>query len=139
MNIIIFSSLFFVFSCARINQDSRDQKTRHGVMPIGSAEINTNEKPKNIQQHFEQSSILRGKAIYKKQCLSCHGDQGLGDGPDAGKQSHPPANLQKLARDVPNFKFFMSISQWDGKMPGWKEQFNESDREDLVSYIKTFR
>lgn len=105
-------------------------------MPIGARK---NEKPKNIQQHFEQSSILRGKAIYNKHCLACHGDQGLGDGPDAGKQSHPPANLKKLVREVPDFKFFMSISQWDGKMPGWKDQFNESDREDLVAYIKTFR
>ncbi len=37
-----------------------------------------------------------------------------------------PANLKKLAREVRDFKFFMSISQWPGDMPGWKEPSNEN-------------
>lgn len=77
--------------------------------------------------------------LYEKHCLSCHGKNGEGDGPLALKSDHKPANLRKLAKEVPNFKFFMSISQWQGDMPGWKEKFNETDREDLVAYIKSFK
>lgn len=143
MNKLIFSILFLVFSCASINRSSREKynqehNIRHGVVPVETHVITKSEKP-TIVQNMKQASISRGHDLYKKHCLSCHGDKGLGDGPEASKQDHPPANLQKLAREVENFKFFMSISQWDGEMPGWKDPFNESDREDLVSYIKTFR
>lgn len=83
--------------------------------------------------------MARGKILYEHNCFSCHGDKGQGDGPLAHQQDHPPANLQKMAREVKDFKFFMSISQWQGDMPGWKESYNDIDREDLVAYIKTFR
>lgn len=149
MKILLLLVTFSFFSCARINQDSREKynsnrKIRHGIIPI---EINKSERDLNIsgnknqntKQRLETFSISRGKDLYQKHCLSCHGVKGLGDGPDARGQTHSPANLQKLAREVPDFKFFISISQWDGGMPGWKEEFNDSDREDLVSYIKTFR
>lgn len=82
---------------------------------------------------------MRGKNLYVKNCLSCHGAKGLGDGPEAGRQKVAPANLQKLAKEVPNFKFFMSLFQWQGHMPGRKEQFDDKDRKDLVAYMKTFK
>lgn len=34
--------------------------------------------------------------------------------------------------------FFISISQWDRRMPGWKESFTYGEREDLTAYIKSF-
>lgn len=149
MKIILILLTLSFFSCARINQDSREKynsskKTRHGIIPI---EINKSEKDLDMankngsskDQRMETFSISRGKDLYQKHCISCHGVKGQGDGPEAGKQGNTPANLQKLAREVPNFKFFISVSQWDGGMPGWKEEFNDSDRDDLVSYIKTFR
>ncbi len=51
-------------------------------------------------------------------------------------ERHPP-NLAKLVQEIPNFTFFLSISQWSGQMPGWKKEYSEADREDLVNYLKT--
>jgi mono/diheme cytochrome c family protein len=82
---------------------------------------------------------MRGKILYEKNCLSCHGEKGLGDGISAIDQKYKPANLQKLIKEVPRFEFFMSVSQWQGDMPGWKKQFEPEEREDLVSYLQTFR
>lgn len=122
-----------VVSCSRINQQSNDyyksQHVRHGVIPLNSS----------IVAQLDKASIERGKILYTRHCLSCHGEQGKGDGPDARKQEHRPANLQKLAREVKNFKFFMSVSQWQGDMPGWQQSFTDLENEDLVSYIKSFR
>ncbi len=103
--------------------------TRHGVYPLSSS----------LSQKFDQDSVIRGKSLYVNNCLSCHGEMGQGDGPAAKNQKVAPANLQKLAREVQNFKFFISVSQWQGDMPGWKEEFDDKDREDLVAYIKTFK
>ena len=133
---LIALTIGFLNSCARINQESRDRyqaehKMKHGIV--------IREKAKTLTQKLDEASVLRGKAIYTAHCLSCHGVKGQGDGPESKKQSHPVANLQKLAKEIPDFTFFMSISQWQGTMPGWKESFNEPEREDLVSYIKSFR
>lgn len=126
-------TISILFSCARINQQSKDyynrQHLRHGVIPLSSS----------IVKKLDEASLARGRIIYQKNCLSCHGETGKGDGPAAQDQKHAPANLQKLAQDVRDFKFFMSISQWQGDMPGWKEPFNDIEREDLVNYIKSFR
>lgn len=135
MKILSLTTLSYLLlsSCSRINVQSKDyykqQHTRHGVYPLSAS----------MSQKFDADSVSRGKALYVNNCLSCHGVTGLGDGPLARNQKVAPANLQKLAKEVPNFKFFMSISQWQGDMPGWKEQFNDQDREDLVAYVKTFK
>lgn len=144
--VLVGLAVFVLVSCAQINRDSRDKyqaehqpKLKHGIVVLKDGSVDQDAKVGSLQKNLDQASVARGKALYNKHCISCHGDKGLGDGADAGKQDNPPANLQKLAKEVANFKFFMSISQWQGEMPGWKEPFNESDREDLVSYIKTFR
>ena len=101
---------------------------RHGIFPLSSS----------VAKIKDEASIARGNAIYKNHCFSCHGETGKGDGPAAVDQKFPPADLQRLACEVKNFKFFMSISEWQGQMPGWKEKFSDVDQEDLVAYIKTF-
>jgi mono/diheme cytochrome c family protein len=92
-----------------------------------------------LVKKLDEASLARGRILYQENCLSCHGESGKGDGPDAQNQKYPPANLQKMVREVKDFTFFMSISQWQGDMPGWKEPFNDIEREDLVNYIKSFR
>lgn len=88
---------------------------------------------------MSEASIARGRVLYNVNCASCHGASRRGDGEQAAKQKHRPPDLVKLVKEVPNFTFFLSISQWSGQMPGWKEQYSEVDREDLVNYIKSFR
>lgn len=121
------------FSCARINQQSKDyyrsQHIRHGVIPLSSS----------LVKKLDEDSLARGRILYQKNCLRCHGKDGQGNGPAAQDQKRPPANLQQLSQRVRNFKFFIGISQWQGDMPGWKDLLNDIEREDLVNYIKSFR
>lgn len=129
--IFLFISVL-TFSNCTINQESRDyynsKKMRHGIIPLNS----------QVAQKMKVGSVQRGRQLYEKHCLSCHGKSGQGDGPLADNKKAPP-DLSKLSRKVKNFKFFMSVSQWQGDMPGWKEPFNDSDREDLVAYIKSLK
>lgn len=101
---------------------------RHGIVPIND----------RVEQKLTEGEILRGKKLYLEHCLSCHGEKGKGDGPLAQDQRRRPADLRKLAKEVKNFYFFMSVSEWDGAMPGWKEPFTSTEREELSAYIKTF-
>lgn len=103
--------------------------SRHRLVP----------KDEGVEEKLSEASILRGKVLYEENCLSCHGKDGLGNGPLAHYNERRPADLRELVRKTRNFSFFVSISQWQGDMPGWKREFNEVDREDLVAYLKTFR
>lgn len=91
------------------------------------------------------ASAARGHKTYMQACQTCHGDQGLGDGPgaeglvDAEDQAIKPANLQykniksgRSARDA-----YKAISTGlDGTpMPGFAEAFTEAQRWDLVAFV----
>ena len=93
-------TLVIFISCSNVNQASRERfnnenKMKHGIVPIEVKSNNNSESDKTIPQKLDQASVQRGKAIYTKHCLSCHGDKGLGDGPDAGKQSLQKSSTTK--------------------------------------------
>jgi mono/diheme cytochrome c family protein len=37
---------------------------------------------------------------------------------------------------VPEFKFYISVSQWKGQMPGWKNALDEKELEAIGHYLK---
>jgi mono/diheme cytochrome c family protein len=92
-----------------------------------------------------RTAARRGQKTFQAACQTCHGDQGLGDGPgsagltDGEEQPIRPANLQRKyqksgrsARDI-----FKDISTGlDGTpMPGFADTFSEADRWDLVAFV----
>lgn len=42
---------------------------------------------------FTAASVVQGMALYPQHCARCHGTEGRGDGPDAGRLPVPPADL----------------------------------------------
>lgn len=134
----LFVLLLLASACARINPDEHayyDQKSRmrHGIVPLPPTKTPT------LGQKLDDSRVAHGEILYQQDCARCHGKTGLGDGPEASAQKHPPANLRKTVREVRRFSFYLSISQWEGSMPGWKHPYSSDDREDLVAYLETFR
>ena len=133
--IVVFLGML-IFSCARINQAEQDNykaenKIRHGIVPISHTE---NTKKSKV----DDKSLARGKEIYQKHCLQCHGEKGLGDGPMSAKMHPKPVNLKNTVKEVSHFNFYLSISEYVGRMPGWQHPLNEKEREDVANYIKTF-
>ena len=127
------------YSCSHINTESRGyyvelNSFRHGIIPL-EMEISVQEYP---QKTYKESSIQRGKKIYQASCTQCHGNNGEGNGEYAIKKNLKPKSLKKLAKEVPNFSFFMLVSQAKSNMPGWEKKFTEEEIHDLEGYIKSF-
>ncbi len=105
-----------------------------GVLRIGFAEEEFNPFPPT------PASLEDGRTTYATTCSACHGDAGLGDGPESGFLSTPPADLSihvPLHTDGELFGFIR-----DG-IPGTVMRSNEgilSDEQmwNLVNYIRTF-
>ncbi len=134
---------FVIISCSNINSESRDyfnkrhenQNTGHGFIPnYSEAEL---KELKSEEVPLDLKAAKRGKVVFQKHCVECHGKEGRGNGPSAHKYFEKPVDLGILAKQVPNFRFFVSLSENGGSMPGWRKKFTREELDDLTHYLRT--
>jgi len=88
----------------------------------------------------QKASAKKGAATFKKFCVACHGAKGMGDGPGSKALTPKPANLTSLrVQDQKDGEIFWKISNGRGPMIKWDPIIKESDRWDLVNYIRTLK
>lgn len=85
---------------------------------------------------------VKGKAIYEKSCMACHGPQGKGDGP-TGKVLVPPAADFTSAASKKKSDADLLKTIENGKPPtamvAWKGQLADQDIQHVLAYVKTLR
>ena len=83
-------------------------------------------------------SIAAGQKIYSKTCAMCHGKTGDADGPAVIELNIHPAKLSdpKLATESDG-SLFWKITTGKKPMPTYGKRFSETDRWNLVNYIRT--
>lgn len=86
-----------------------------------------------------EANLHRGKQVYEKYCLACHGPQGRGDGTT---QFDPPV-VDLTSSEVlmkPDSRLLRSIH--DGRtntaMDAWKSTLSDEAMRDVLTYILTF-
>jgi putative copper export protein/mono/diheme cytochrome c family protein len=89
-------------------------------------------------------SVARGAVLFAARCVACHGAEGRGDGPEAGKQPVPPADLTAAhLLDHPEGDLFWWITHGmigpDGtpSMPAIGADLSDDDAWALVDYIRS--
>lgn len=93
-------------------------------------------------------SAKRGKALYERYCIFCHGPQGDGRGESAPYLDPKPRDFTKAVfkcRSTPSGTLPLDSDLYDtisrglhaSGMPSWKPLLRQ-ERVDLVAYIKTF-
>lgn len=86
---------------------------------------------------FNASTSKKGEAIYKVNCLSCHGDPGKGNFLPAFVP--PPADLAtKKSQSQTDGELFYRTSEGNLIMPKFKTTLSADERWKLVSYIRSF-
>jgi mono/diheme cytochrome c family protein len=75
------------------------------------------------------TELAQGKQIYAGECQSCHGETGQASG---AADWTDPAVLAKLS----NQQLFDAISNGQGNMPAYAEQFTEVERWALSAYVR---
>jgi len=85
-----------------------------------------------------QDSIAAGQKIYSKTCAMCHGKGGDADAPAVIELNIHPAKLSdpKLANESDG-SLFWKITTGKKPMPTYGKRLSETDRWNLVNYIRT--
>lgn len=87
------------------------------------------------------SDLQRGAQLYTEFCLSCHGQTGKGNGPQASSLAISPTDLtnQAFMAEKSGVNLFNSITKGVlPYMPEFSQQIPDDDRWILVEYLRTF-
>jgi mono/diheme cytochrome c family protein len=86
-----------------------------------------------------ETSRAAGQKTYLKTCAMCHGKTGDADGPAVIELNIHPAKLSdpKLATESDG-SLFWKITTGKKPMPAYGKRLSETDRWNLVNYIRTF-
>ena len=89
-------------------------------------------------------SLVRGAAVFREQCVQCHGPTGQGDGPKArGLEGPAPASLADrgaMSRVSPLDVYRkLTIGVAGTAMPQFEETLSPEDRWAVASYVATLR
>ena len=85
-----------------------------------------------------QASLDKGKAVYVKECASCHGDKGKGDGPGVKDLEKKPGDLTaSKVLDQTDGALFWKITEGRKPMASYEKTLSEEDRWNVISYLRT--
>lgn len=93
------------------------------------------------------ADAARGAQIFTQYCVTCHGPQGLGDGPVGKTLNPPPRNFQEgkfKYGDTPRAHFEVVTNGAAAKggsplMAPWGAVIPEADRWSLVKFVMTLK
>lgn len=85
----------------------------------------------------DPAAIERGATLFQQRCVTCHGEDGRGDGPAAAGLTPPPADLRLHIPLHPDTETFLFITNGvpGTAMPAWEELLTERERWDLTNYL----
>lgn len=90
---------------------------------------------------YGTADLVNGEETYAANCLACHGEKGLGDGPVSHTMTVKPDNIYLELTNPWGFKAELIASVLegdngqDGSMPAFKQVLSESDINDIFGYI----
>ncbi|MBX3235966.1 MAG: cytochrome c [Nitrospiraceae bacterium] len=85
------------------------------------------------------ADVLRGKTVFERNCLRCHGAGGWGDGPDAAGLKVRPADFHRFSSYLKSDEELQRTIEHGivfSPMHAWQGQLTETDVQDVLAYIR---
>ncbi len=104
------------------------------LFTLGSIVMAINLKPK---ADYSDANLVNGKERFIKNCVSCHGALGQGDGIDGLDLNEKPANINRKLNSffTPQSRLINDVLNGEREMPAWKGILSESDITDIFAYV----
>jgi mono/diheme cytochrome c family protein len=127
MKLLLISSVLMLLSAAVVAQ------AKPWVVP---AEYKTMKNP----VAKGDASNKAGMALYTKNCASCHGKTGLGDGVKARALKEFPGDFSKADyQNQTDGEHFFKTKTGRGEMPKYEGKLADEDIWNIVNYMRTFK
>lgn len=85
-------------------------------------------------------TIAAGKLLYVKECQSCHGKKGKGDGPSAKDLDIPAGDFTKaITQSQSDGALFWKISEGRKPMLSFKKKLSETQIWQSIVYMRTLK
>ena len=85
---------------------------------------------------FTEASANNGKQIYQQNCQSCHGEPGKGNYAKLDPIPYDPVSSEFQSNA--DGEMFWYVSNGKGQMPNFSSVITETQRWEVISYIRTF-
>src|SRR5674476_174507 len=87
-----------------------------------------------------EASTKDGQALYTKNCASCHGKTGLGDGVKARTLKDSPGDFSKAEfQNLSDGDIFYRTKTGRGDMPKYDGKLADDDIWNVVNYMRTLK
>ncbi len=88
----------------------------------------------------DEASNKAGMALYNKNCASCHGKAGLGDGVKARMLKDFPGDFSGAAfQNQTDGEHFYKTKSGKGEMPKYEGKLTDDDIWNIVNYMRTLK
>jgi len=112
---------------------------RYGVSPEEAARAGE-ELTSPIPEADHDSALARGKVLYTRFCVPCHGDTGMGDGPVSLRGFPPPPSLLvEKALELADGRMFHILTYGQGNMPAYATQITREDRWRVILFVRSLQ
>ncbi len=83
-------------------------------------------------------TLAAAQDLFTDNCVLCHGEKGMGDGPGAKTIKVKPANFTdaKMMAAETDGSLYWKMSNGRGPMPSWKDTLTDKERWELVGYLR---
>lgn len=119
------------------------------VLVVLSVAVVAQPKPWTVPANFKtmknpvakgDASNKAGKTLYDKNCASCHGKVGLGDGVKARALKDFPGDFSKAEyQNQTDGEHFYKTKTGRGEMPKYEGKLSDDDIWNTVNYMRTFK
>ena len=85
------------------------------------------------------ADVTRGRSVYERHCLACHGTGGRGDGPDAVALLVSPTNFHQFTSVLKSDEELLRTIEYGvvfSPMHSWLGILTETERQDALAYIR---
>lgn len=92
------------------------------------------------QLKADEAATKKGKKTYTQLCVICHGAKGKGDGVAGAALNPKPANFtSKEVQAQSDGALFWKLTQGNAPMASYKELLTETQRWELINYLRTLK
>jgi mono/diheme cytochrome c family protein len=119
------------------------------VLIVFCASLAAQQKPWEVPANYKSmknpvakgdASNKAGMSLYTKNCASCHGRAGLGDGVKARALKTFPGDFSKAEyQGQTDGEHFYKTKFGRGEMPKYEGKLSDEDIWNLVNYMRTFK